>query len=166
MQITAHCSTAHVTCQHLQRSHGERPQLFTKFWLWQRRTVDTISFLFLLLSCCHSPVCSHYISWWPLGDCIIKLTGSITVLLQPWLTLYMCLHWLILWYPIKLKCPCHVLFAFAMQIALSKQGLIKFFGLGPIKKVLGRKEANVSAVFYNSHTVMLSAHHCNPVKVF
>lgn len=30
VQITAHCRTAEVTCQHTQRSHMERPQLSQK----------------------------------------------------------------------------------------------------------------------------------------
>lgn len=51
---------------------------------------------------CHSDAYSHYISGQPPWDCIIKLTGSITVLLQPRLTLCTpalkrCLHWLLLW---------------------------------------------------------------------
>lgn len=42
----------------------------------------------------------------PLWDCIIKLTGSITVLLQSWLTLFIpTLKQRLHWFLKKLKCP-------------------------------------------------------------
>lgn len=104
VQITAHCRTAEVTCQHTQRSRMERPQLSQKEKknpsdsCWQ---LIELTLFFCAYPCCHSPVYWHYISWKPPRDCIITLTGDSTVLLQHWLTfcistLEQRLHWLLL----------------------------------------------------------------------
>lgn len=121
--------------------------------------------VFFLFSCCHSPVYSHYISWRPPWDCIIKLTGSITVLLQPWLTLY------IPWKSVCIDCFCDTLqnalgfYCLLLQCktALSKQWPIKFWEDPSCKWDFRKKKeksfVNVSIWLYNSHTVMLSAYH-------
>lgn len=118
-KFAADCSPAQVTCRHWQRSHEERPQLSRKSRSDSGGQLIKLTPFFFLhwLSCCHSPVYSHYISGQALWDCIIKLTGSITVLLQPWPTLYSptlkhCLHWLLLWYTTKLKCPWFLFFRY------------------------------------------------------
>lgn len=167
MQIRSRLLTSSGHVPTLAKVTRGTTSTFTKISLWQRRTADQVDTVFFLhwLSCCHSPVYSHYISGQALWDCIIKLTGSITVLLQPWPTLYSptlkhCLHWLLLWYTTKLKCPWFLFFRYCNSDHPRSPRPIKMWEDPSSKSGIGIiLFLNLSVWLHKAHAVMISGYH-------